>query len=401
MANFHYKAFTQKGAVKEGSEPAGSYGEMLSRLRERDYYPVSIEEIVEKDIKELPIFKRVSIKQIALFCRQFATMLNAGVTIIKCLDIIRQQVTNTHLKDALGDVFEDVQKGLVLSEAMGKRQDIFPELLCHMVQVGEESGNLDKIMLRIALQYEKDAKINSRVKSAMVYPAILGTASVLVVIFLLTFVMPTFVGMFASSGASIPGLTSFLISVSDVFRNYWYVFFAAIAAIVYFFKKFKSSPSGRHSIDELKLRIPVYKNLTKKVISVRFTRTMSTMLSSGIPLIQALDRVSRAVGNTVVETSLLEAKEDIKKGAAMSSTIRKTKLFPSMVPSMIEIGEESGTLDEILDKSANIYDEEVETEVQRLIALIDPAMIFIMAGLIGFIVIAMMLPMFDMINTVS
>ncbi len=400
MVIYHYKVITPQGEVKEGSEPAETYIEMLSRLRERNYYPVTIDELVENDSRALPVLKKTDYKQISLFCRQLAAMLNAGVTIVKCLDILRQQITNSRLRKATRDMYENVQKGLVFSEALMRHPAIFPELMIHMVQIGETSGILNKIMLRLAIHYEKVSNINNRIKSAMVYPVILSLVCVAAVILLLTFVMPTFIGVFEGSGITLPTPTRILLAISYAVRRYWYVFLAAVLFLVYFIHKFKSSPSGRLYIDKWKLQAPIYKVFNQKVISSRFTRTLSTMLMSGIPLVQALDKVSGTVGNTVVKQDILKAREDIEKGASMSVTIRKLKHFPPMISSMIEIGEESGTLDEVLDKSANIYDEEVETELRRLMSLLEPAMILLMAGIVGFIVISMMLLMYTMLKTI-
>lgn len=402
MPMFHFKAMTAQGAVKEGSESAASYAELVSRLRQRHYFPVDITEVATgKDLKTLPMFGRVGVKQLAVYCRQFAVMLGAGVTIVGCLDILRQQTQNRRLRDTTAELYEDVQKGVMLSEALRKHRDIFPELMVQMVEAGETSGSLDLVMSRVAVHYEKENKINARVKSAMVYPAVLSIVCVCVVIFLLTNVMPTFVGMFEGSGVSLPGPTRALLAISDTLRERWYVFVLAVAFLVYAFRRSAGTEGGRAAFDRWKLRMPVYKGLIQKTASARFARTMSTMLASGIPLLQAMEDTAGAVGNTVIAEGIMEAREDVRKGAALSLPIRKLGFFPPMVPSMIEIGEESGSLDEVLDKTANIYDEEVDIEVQRMLSLMEPLLIVAMALIVGFIVIAMIMPMFDMLKTVS
>ncbi|MDD3194096.1 MAG: type II secretion system F family protein [Oscillospiraceae bacterium] len=398
---FHFKAMTAQGVVKEGSESAASYAELLSRLRQRHYFPLDVNEVVTgKELNALPFFGRVGVKQLAVFCRQFAVMLGAGVTIVGCLDILRQQTQNRKLRDACAELYEDVQKGLMLSESLKKRSDIFPDLMIQMVQAGETSGSLDLVMSRVAVHYEKENKINARVKSAMVYPAVLAIVCVCVVIFLLTKVMPTFIGMFQGSNVPLPGPTKVLLAISDVLRTRWYVFLLLVFLAGYMFRRYAGTGGGRMALDRLKLRIPVVKGLVQKTASARFARTMSTMLASGIPLLQAMEDTAGAVGNAAVAEGILNARESVRKGAPLSAPIRKLGLFPPMVPSMIEIGEESGTLDEVLDKTAGIYDEEVDIEVQRMLSLMEPLMIVVMALLVGFIVIAMMLPMFGMLQTV-
>jgi len=401
MPLYRFKALTAQGAEKEGSEAAASYAEMLSRIRERHYYPISIEEVITgKDIKTLPMFGRVRIKHIAVFCRQFATVLGAGVTIVNSLDILRQQTQNKRLRDVIAELYEDVQKGLIFSESLKKHRDVFPELMIQMVEAGEASGSLDTVMQRVAIHYEKENKINNRVKSAMVYPIVLSIACVAVVIFLLTTVMPTFIGMFDGSGVPLPAPTRLLILLSNGLRHFWYILLIGVVLIVYLFRRFAGTKEGRLTVDRWKLRLPVIKGLTRNVASARFTRTLATLITSGIPLLEAMEDVAGAVGNAVITEGLMSAREDIRKGVALSVPIRKMGCFPPMVSSMIEIGEESGSLDDILEKTANIYEEEVELEVQRMLSLMEPLLILFMAVIVGFIAISMVMPMFDMLQTV-
>lgn len=401
MPMYQFKAMTAQGVVKEGFESAANQAELLARLRQKQFFPVSVEEIaVGKDIKTLPIFEKVRIKHLSVFCRQFATMLASGVTIVSCLDILRQQTQHKRLRIVTAELYEEVQKGLTFSEALKKHKDVFPELMIQMVQAGEASGSLDLVMSRVAVHYEKENRINSRVKSAMVYPTVLSVVCIGVVIFLLTSIMPTFIDMFEGSNVPIPGPTRFLLGFSDLLRHYWYIFLLAIVTLVYFSRRYVKSSEGRLVVDGWKLRLPVIKGLVQKTASARFTRTMSTLLVSGIPLLQALEDTAGAVGNAVIEKGILSAREDVRKGSALSVPIRKMGQFPPMVHSMIEIGEESGSLDEILERTANIYDEEVEIEVQRMLSLLEPIMIVVMAGIVGFIVVSMMLPMFGMLKTI-
>ena len=401
MPNYHFKAMTAQGALQEGDETAASSAELLSRLRQRSYYPIHVEEVVAgTDVTALPMFEKVRVKHLAVFCRQFATMLGAGVTIVTCLDILRQQTQQRHLREITGELYENVQKGVTFSEALSRHRDVFPELMIQMVQAGEASGSLDEVMGRVSVHFEKENRINSRVKSAMIYPIVLSIVCVVVVVFLLTKIMPTFVGMFEGSGVPLPFLTQIMLGISDVLLHFWYLFVLAVAAAVFFFRRYAATEEGRLALDRRKLRIPIVRDLTRKAVSSRFTRTMSTLLHSGVPLLQAMENSAGAVGNAAVAKGILDAREDVRKGMSLSVPIRRCGFFPPMVPSMIEIGEASGSLDEILEKTAGIYDEEVELEVQRLLSLMEPLLIVFMALIVGFIVISMMLPMFGMLQTI-
>jgi len=402
MPIYKYTAINKSGTKITNDYSAKSQAEVMVMLKENGFYPVKVEEYIErKEIALSDIFNKVTIKDIAVFCRQFYTMLNAGVTITSTLDILRQQTENKKLRKIISDIYEEVQKGSAFSEALKKHRDVFPDLLINMVEAGEVSGNLDTIMDRMANHFEKEFKINNKIKSAMVYPIILSVVAIGVVVFLLTSVMPTFIGMFTSSGVPLPLPTRILLGISSALQNYWYIFFGGIILIIIGFNTYKNTDGGKLLISRIKLAIPVIKDSNKKIITSRFTRTLSTLLSSGVPLLEALDIVSKVVGNVVVEKGISVAKEEVRKGSTLAKPIRETGLFPPMVTSMIEIGEESGALDDILEKTANFYDEELETAIQKMTTLIEPVMIVLMAVIVGFIVISMALPMFDMVNTVQ
>ncbi|MCT4595185.1 MAG: type II secretion system F family protein [Anaeromicrobium sp.] len=401
MPTYKYKAISKTGEKIEGTYTAKAKEEVLSLIRQNQNMPISVEEVSEgsKEIS-LNFLTKIKTKDIAIFCRQFYAMLNAGVTIINCLDILRLQTENKKFRKVIGEVHDEVQKGLTFSESMRKHRSTFPDLLINMVQAGEVSGTLDIIMDRMAVHYEKENKINNKVKGAMMYPLILSIVSILVVVFLLTFVMPTFVGMFTGSGVELPLPTRILLAISGGITKYWYILVVFLIVTFYGLKKYIDTDRGQFLIDHIKFRIPIVKGTTQKIVTSRFTRTLSTLLSSGIPLIQALDIVSRVVGNVIVEKGVLNAKEEVKKGIDLATPIKNIGVFPPMVDSMIRIGEESGALDDILDKTANFYDEEVETAIQKMTTLLEPIMIVIMAVVIGAIVIAMVMPMFDMMNTI-
>lgn len=402
MPLYKYNALSDRGELLQGTYTAGDRNQLISFLRDRQQRPVKVEEVFEgKDVKKLSILGNVTIKDIAVFCRQFYTLINAGVTLIKALDIIRLQTEKRKFRETISNVYESVQKGSTFSEALRGHRDTFPEILINMVEAGEISGKLDTVMNRMAVHFEKENKLRSKVRGAMVYPAVIAIAATSVVIFLLTVIMPTFIGMFTSSGVQLPLPTRILLGLSEAINSYWYLFLLGIVAVIYITRRYLTSDTGRLSWDRMKLRLPIIKGLVTRIITTRFTRTLSILLYSGIPLLQAMDVVAKVVGNRVVSDGIMNAREDMRRGTDLASPVRKMKVFPPMVDSMIRIGEESGTLDEILSRTADFYDDEVETSLQKTVSLLDPLLIIIMAGIVGFIVISIAMPMFEMMQTVQ
>jgi type IV pilus assembly protein PilC len=401
MPRYTYRAINKSGATYQGTYVAATKDEVLKMLRNNQSYPVKI---TEEDLSQnLTLFKakKLSSKELSVFCRQLYAMLNAGVPIIQSLEILRYQTVKKTLKSTLDEIYEEVQKGMIFSEALRRHRDVFPDIMIHMVEAGELSGNLDIAVMRLSTHFEREGKLKSKVVNAMIYPMVLAVASVLVVTFLLVFIMPTFTGMFDSSGVELPGLTRFVMAISDALRDYWYAFIGAIALISFVVSNSLKTPEGKFFVDRMILRLPVFGKTMALVLSSRFTRTLSTLLSSGIPLIQALENIERVIGNKVISDELVNVRQEVQRGASLAVPISKIKIFPPMVSSMIHIGEESGTLDEILGRTADFYDEESDTALTRMAALMEPLMILIMGVLIGIIVIAMLLPIFDMTKTVG
>ena len=402
MALYKYRALTADGRNIEGTHEAESEREVIDLLREANNIPIEIEEgSKSKDVGELAILNKVKLKDISIFCRQFYTMLNAGVTIVNCLDILRVQTESKPLKKILGEVYDDVVVGSSFSEAMNKHEKDFPELLLSMIASGEISGNLDGIMERMAIHYENEDKINKKIKGAMIYPTILAFLSVTVVNIMLIFVLPTFTDMFEESGSELPLPTKIVMAISDFMRNRWYVIGAILGLIIYVFIRYYKTDEGRYNIDKLKLKLPVIGPAMKKIATSRFSRTLATLMSSGVPLLDAIEIVGRVVGNRVIQSKLMNVKEELERGSDLSEPIKKIEEFPPMLTHMVEIGEQSGSIDDILDKTADFYDSEVDTAIQSMTALIEPVMIIIMGVVIGSIVIAMMLPMFEMANAMD
>lgn len=402
MARYKYKALTAQGTAVQGIYEAKSKDDVLIMLRQHQYFPVSI--VLQSEGREIELkklFKKVGTKDIAVFCRQFYSMLNAGVSLISCLDILRQQTENKHLKNTLSGVFDKVQQGLTLSEAMRKNTDVFPELLINMIVAGEASGNLDAILDRMAAHYERETKISGKVKGAMMYPLVLAIVAVFVVIFLLTFVLPQFIGMFESNGAALPLPTRMLMAASRSLTGYWYLYLIAVIAVAALFRRLLKVPKVRYKLDWYKLKLPVLRVANQKLITSRFARTLATLISSGMPLLQALDIVSKIVNNKYVEHGLTKVREDVSRGVLLSTPIKEMNLFPPMLVSMIAVGEESGELEAILNRTASYYDEEAETAMEAMTRLVEPLMLVVMAVLIGSIVAAMILPLFDMMTNVQ
>lgn len=403
MPLYRYKAITQAGARVEGTQNAQNKKEIIELLRSNNQLPVSIDEVTvaNQDLDLFASFQKVHTKDIAVFCRQFYTMLNAGVTILSSLDILKQQSESKKLKKVVEEIYESVQRGTTLSESMKEHPKDFPELLINMVAVGEVTGNLDEIMDRLATHFEKENRMSNKVKSALIYPMVLLVVSLSVVTFLLVFVMPTFVGMFTSSGVELPLPTRILLGVSNTLVHYGIFIFIGLVGAVFGIKTMAQSPKGKLVVDQMKLSIPVLKGVTQKIITTRFTRTLATLMASGVPLIQAIEVISRIVGNTVVERDLLHAISDLKKGVSLSIPIRDMGHFPPMVHYMLNIGEESGSIDDIMNRTANYYDEELDTALTRLVSLMEPLMILVMAVLVGSIAVAMVMPMFSMMDTIN
>jgi len=400
MGKFKYRVMSSDGEKIEGSYEANSKDEVMDFISGNGYYPLMIEEISQSKNIEIKFNSKVKLKDLSIFCRQFYTMLNAGVPILTCLGILSVQIGNQKLREATKEINEEVEKGGVLSDAMKKHRDVFPDLLVSLVASGEASGNLDSIMLRMATHYEKENKITNKVKSAMIYPMVLGMVSIGAVVFILVFVMPTFTEIFAQSGTALPWSTRFLLGLSDVIKNYWLYIIIIIGLGGFGLKIFLKSEQGMYISSDLKLKIPVIKKLNQMIIVSRFTRTLSTLIASGLPLIEALEIVSEVSGNKVAEKALLKIRDKVMRGESLYSSMVESEIFPAMLYSMVKIGEETGSLDDILNKTADFYDEELDSIIQTSVALLEPMLIVIMGLIIGFMVGSIMMPMFDSYNQI-
>lgn len=401
MSNFKYRAITEEGEVKIGEYFAKDKKEFLDLIKEKGYYLLKVKEIKEKNKINFFFIKKVKIKDIAIFSRQFYTMLDAGSTILNCIEILKSQTENKRIKEALIYVEDSVKKGDTLSEAMKKENRIFPQLLINMIEVGEKSGELDIILKRMSQYYEKENKINNKVKGAMIYPIILAIVSVGVIGFIVSFIFPTFIEVFTTNNVELPSITKGLLSISAVISNHYIKILIGFVITIIVMKRFLKSHRGTFISNKFKLRIPIVRKINEKIIVSRFTRTLSTVLSSGISLIEALNITAKVVGNKIIEDNIYKVREKVIKGGGLSNPLKESGFFPPMLCSMISIGEESGSLDSILDKTADFYDEELEVAIYQFTTLLEPLMIVIMGLIVGIMIVSIMLPMFNMYNSIQ
>jgi len=404
VSTFSYKAKSLTGYVSSGKLDAADKDMAVALLRKKGLYPMEINEesLFGKEIKIWP--KRgIPLKDLSIFCKQFYTMMDAGVTVIGSLDLLRKQTENVNLARIIHKNYEDVQKGMSLSEAMKNENNTFPPIMTNMVEIGEISGNLDVVLDRLSLYLEKENKIKQKIKTSMVYPKAIGMIALVVVTFMLMFVVPNFIGMFSKMGIKLPLSTRILMFVSDSLKNIWILLSAAVViiALSYAFHKFKASDRGREIMDKAALELPMVGKNVQKIIASRFSRSLSLLLKSGVPLIQALEVVRNLVNNVTVAKALTVVKEDIKRGVSLAQSLEGVSIFPAMVIHMISIGEEAGTLDSIVDKVADFYDDELDTSISRLVAMLEPLMIVGIALVVGVIVVAMTLPVFSMYQQIG
>ena len=401
---YKYKAVDISGKVVEHTHQANTKEEVLKMIRDKGLTPIRIEleEQKSKDVGDISLFqKKVKVKDISIFCKQLYTMLNAGMPLSNALDVLGSQTENKVLRQTIKEVYSQVQTGAMLSQAMKKHRNIFPNLLITMVESGEMTGNLDSVLARMSEHFEKENKINSKIKGAMVYPTVLSVAAVGVVIFLLTFIMPTFTGMFTSSGVELPGPTKLLMAISDALKNYWYIFIIVIGGALFIIRRYIKTTTGKRQFDKFKLKIPVVGPSVTKIATSRFTRTLSTLMASGIPIVPAMETSASVTNHQVVIDGMEKVIEDVKKGLSISYLLKNMDFFPPMVISMVGIGEESGSMEDMLSKTADYYDEELDASIQKMLALLEPLLILFMGVIVGFIVISMMLPIFDLSQTIQ
>jgi type IV pilus assembly protein PilC len=373
----------------------------IDQLRSQGVTVTSIEEKKKKSALFGERKQKITDKDVVIFTRQFATMINAGLPLVQCLEILATQCDNKTFGKLIGEVKMDVESGSTFADALKKQPKTFSSLYCNMVQAGEVGGALDTTLQRLANQLEKAAKLKAQIKSAMIYPAAIVGVAIIVVSVLMVFVIPVFAKMFTEFGGSLPGPTQLVINISDIMQKYIILMIIAAIAGAWGLKKYYATPAGRLQIDTLALKLPVAGDLIRKIAVAQFTRTFGTLLQSGVPIMEGLEIVARIAGNKVVENAILSARTSVGEGKSLSEPLGTTGVFPPMVVQMINVGEATGALDAMLSKIADFYDDEVDTAVAALTSLLEPVLMVFLGTVIGFIVIAMYLPIFKMASVIG
>lgn len=397
MSSFSYTMVDNKGKIKKGSMEALNQELVVSSIIAQGYTPVSItsRSIWDKDI-DFNFKSPVKPRDLSVFCRQFVSILSAGVSIINALDMLQEQTENKALSKAILAVKTSVEKGETLAGALGLQERIFTKLFVQMVAAGEASGNLEIAFNRMAVHFEKDAKIKAQVKKAMIYPTIIGIVSLVVIVVMMVVVIPNFMSMFNDMSIEIPKLTIAVLSTSKFLQKWWYIIALLVLGVSIAFYIYKKSDSGKEFFGSLALRVPVFAKLNIKSVSARLARTLSTLLAAGIPMIEAVDITARTFDNVIVRNVLLDAKEEISRGVPISVPLKKSEIFPPMVCHMAKIGEETGNIDEMLVKVADYYEEEVEAATEVFMAIMEPGIIIILSIVVGLLVMSIMQPMMSM-----
>jgi len=404
MATFAYVGRTRSGAVKKGELNAKSKDEAVDQLRKQSVVVTSLEEKAAKGGYSISFGSGLTDKDLVVFTRQFGTMINAGLPLVQCLEILSTQSENKVLRETIGEVKNQVEAGSTFSDALRRHPKVFDELYVNMVHSGEVGGLLDTILTRLAKHIEKAMKLKGQIKSAMIYPAaILGVAAIVITV-LMIWVIPIFAKMFAElSGGKmgLPGPTQLVIDISNAFQSYWYMGFGLVVVAITGVKKYYATPKGRMAIDKLLLKTPVFGDLIRKASVAKFTRTLGTLLSSGVPLLDGLVICAKTSGNKVIEEALMNARVSISGGKTIAEPLTQSQVFPKMVTHMIAVGESTGALDAMLGKIADFYEDEVDQAVASLTSLLEPMMMVFLGVVIGFIVIAMYLPIFKMASAIG
>lgn len=397
MPGFSYVAVDKRGKEKRGSLEAETRERALEQLKAEDLIPVSVREqgALNKEI-DFSIGKKVKPRDLSVFCRQFVSITQAGVPMKEALQMLSEQTENKWLKRAISEVLLNVEKGNTLADSMRSQPDIFPPMLVNMVEAGEQSGSLEMAFSRMAVHFEKEAKLKATIKKATIYPIILVIAAIGVIAVMLLFVIPIFIDMFADLDIEMPAITMFVMNSSKWMTSHWYVVLAIIVGVVVAYKLIYKTTQGRLTIDRIKMKMPLFGKLTVKTACSQFARTMSTLLMSGISTIDALETTSKIVNNIHYTNAMLKAREEVMKGVPLSEPLEASGIFPPMVYHMTGIGEETGNVEEMLEKMADYYDEEVEMTTQSVLAAMEPIIILFMALIIGTLVIAVISPIASM-----
>jgi len=403
VPTYRYSAMDTTGRNVNGTLEADSLELVRAKLADLSYHILTIRETRGRaGLQEwFSGIQRVKLRDLVMFSRQFATMIDAGLSVVKCLDILQKQSRNPKMKDVIGEVKRDVGGGMSLTEALQRHPRIFSPLYVNMIRSAEAAGILDQVLDRLSTFLEKEQETRNKIKSAMMYPAVVFCFAVLMLIALLFFVLPKFKGIFETMGLELPLTTRLLLNSSEYMTTYWYIALVVLAGGVVLVKTLARTDKGKHAIDAAKLRLPVFGDLILKTSVSRFARTFGTLISSGVPVLRALEIVADTAGNRVISDTVLRARVSIKEGEKISTPLFGSKIFPVMVTQMIAVGEETGRLDQMLVKVSNFYDEEVDSTLKSLTSLIEPLMIVGLGFIVGFIAVSVISPIYSLVGSLG
>jgi len=402
---FEYRVRDKSGKVLEGEIEGSSREAVVKALRERGTVPLAVDEIktsgFQTEINIPGLSDRVKSKDVAIFSRQFATMINAGLSLLRSLSVLEEQTQSKSLAKIIGEVRRDVERGVGLSAALERHPKAFSKLYTSMVRAGEAGGVLDDTLLRLAAALENQVALRSKIKSAMAYPVVVLSMVALVVLAMLMFVVPIFQDLYAGAGGELPLPTKILIAGSDLMKNFWFIVFPLMGVAVWGFRRWINTTPGRHIWDAFKLKMPVFGGVVHKTAISRFSSTLGVLLRTGVPILQAMDIVRDVAGNAIVADAVADVAKSVKEGDSLALPLSSHKVFPGMVVQMIAVGEETGAVDAMLEKVAAFYDQEVNDTVDALTSLLEPLLIAFMGATVGGILIALYLPMFNLVNVVG
>lgn len=404
-STFQYKVRDGEGRILQGSLEADNHELVVNKLRQMGYTPINVERYevsaLKKDLTIPGFGARVGLKDVAVFSRQFATMINSGLSLLRALNILGEQTENPALAKILTQVRVDVEKGTSLSSALARHPKAFSRLYIAMVRAGEIGGMLDKVLLQLASTIEKQVELRRKIVSAMTYPVAVLILVLLIVTAMLIFVVPTFEGLYADLKSPLPGPTKLLLNVSSLVTRFAPVIILAEVGAVFAFKRWIASDRGRAIWDAFKLKVPIFGKLVRKTALTRFSRTLASLLSAGVPILEALEITAETVGNAVVARAVRDVQVGVRQGESMARPLGQHAVFPPMVVQMLAVGEETGAVDTMLEKVADFYDQEIEALVDALTSLLEPLLIVVLGGVVGGMVVSLYMPMFNIINLIE
>ncbi|MEW6087499.1 MAG: type II secretion system F family protein [bacterium] len=401
MATFTYSGRNREGQIISGTMDGDNQNNVVMFLRAKGITPISIKQKSKDFNINFDFGKAIKTRDVAIFTRQFSTMISAGLPLVQCLTILSSQMDHPKFKKIIEQITQKVEGGATFAESLSKHPKVFDNLFVNMINAGEIGGVLDVVMNRLALYIENAERLQKKVKSALVYPVTVSIIALVIVSSLMLFIVPTFASMFSSFGGQLPAITQALLNTSNFMKKYFFLVFGFFFGVGFLLWRIKNTDKGRREVDKFVLKMPVFGILLRKVAVAKFTRTLGTLISSGVPIVESLNITAKTAGNTVVETAVNNARDSIQKGANIAVPLRDSGVFPAMVTQMISVGEETGALDQMLTKIADFYDEEVNTAVEGLTALIEPLLMVFLGTVIGVVVIALFLPIIKMSQLVG